>query len=265
MIVAIVQARMDSARLPGKVLKPVLGKPLLWHLVNRLRHSKLIDKIVIATTIEPEDAPILELASEMDIDTFRGGTEDVLDRYYQAARYYEADAIVRITADCPLIDPQVTDKVIRCYLDNRGRFDYVSNMHPPTFPDGLDTEVIPFDTLERGWKEAKKPYEREHVTPYIWDNPEKFRIGNVQNDEELHLKERWTIDYEEDYLFIKQVYEHLYSNRRMFYIKDILGLLDREPEIRKINQQYLGMNWFADEWDNLKTKATLRTMQKQKR
>jgi spore coat polysaccharide biosynthesis protein SpsF len=265
MIKAIIQARMGSSRFTGKVLKEVVGKPLLQLMIERVQSSKLIEEIIIATTGEESDNPISDLASKLDVSLFRGSMNDVLDRYYKAARQYNAKVIVRLTADCPLVDPEVSDRVIQYYLDNQDRFDYVSNMHPPTFPDGLDTEVIPFEVLERAWEKAKKTYEREHVTPYIWDNPEIFRIGNVENDEELHLKERWTVDYEEDYIFIKQVYEHLYCSGKIFHMKDVLELQDRKPEIREINRKYNGMNWWANEWDNLKTKSTLRALKKQKR
>jgi len=263
LIKAVIQARMGSSRLRAKVLKEVAGKPLLQLMLERVQCCRLIEGIIIATTVREINDPIVDLTSKLNVEVFRGNEDDVLDRYYKAAKQFNIKTIVRLTSDCPLIDPQVTDRVVQYYLDNQDRFDYVSNMHPPTFPDGLDTEVIPFDILERAWKEAKKPHEREHVTPYIWDNPEVFRIGNVENNEELHLKERWTVDYEEDYLFVKQVYEHLYNAGRVFYMKDILELLDRQPEIRKINQKYMGMNWWANEWNNLKTKNTLRALKKQ--
>ena len=253
MIVAIVQARMGSSRLPGKVLKPVLGKPLLWHLVRRLQHSKLIDKIGIATTNNKNNEPIIRLAQEMGLALFRGSEEDVLDRFYKAARQFGASVIVHITSDCPLVDYEVADRVIGYYLENEGKFDYVSNMHPQTFPDGLDVSVYSFAALEKAWREATKPFQREHVTPYIWDQPEIFRIGNVENDVDLSGRERWTLDYEEDYEFIKAIYENLYKEGEVFLMRDILRFLDAHPEIREINKMHLGKVWYTKHLGELKT------------
>lgn len=256
---------MASSRLGEKVIMDILGKPLLQHMIERLQHSKYLEDIIIATTTSEKDDRIVDLCEKIGVKTFRGCEDDVLDRYYNATKQYGVNIIVRMTSDCPLIDPKITDRVIKYYLDNRDKFDFVSNMHPPTFPDGLDVEVIPFKTLEKAWKEAKKPHEREHVSPYIWDNPEIFRIGNVAHTEELHLKERWTLDYKEDYLFIKRVFEELYPLKKIFYMEDILELLNKKSEIRRINQKYAGMNWWANEWDKLKTKDTLRAGKKQLR
>jgi len=223
----------------------ILGKPVLWHLIRRLERSKLIDKIVVATTQNREDVPILRLCKKIGVDVFVGSEEDVLDRYYKAAKQHGATVIVRITADCPLIDPRIMDRVIRYYLENKGKFDFVSTNHPATFPDGLDTEVLSFEALEKAWRNAKKPYEREHVTPYIWDQPEKFRIGNVENDEDLSTKERWTLDYEEDFQFIKTVYENLYKEGEIFFMEDVLQLLKEKPELSEINKKYRGITWYA--------------------
>jgi spore coat polysaccharide biosynthesis protein SpsF len=249
MIVAIVQARMTSERLPGKVLMKILGKPVLWHVVTRLSWSRLIDKVVVATTTNEKDIPIVKLCREMLIDVFTGSEMDVLDRYYEAAKEYHAKTVVRITADCPLIDPRIVDRIIRCHLEDKERFDFVSNNHPATFPDGLDTEVFSFEALEKAWKKAKKPYEREHVTPYIWDQPEKFRIGNVENNEDLSATERWTLDYKEDFELIKAIYENLYVARarkgRIFYMEDVLKLLEHKPGLRDINKKYRGFTWYA--------------------
>ena len=232
----------------------ILGKPVLWHLIKRLERSKLIDKIVVATTKNGEDISILRFCKEMGVDVFAGSEEDVLDRYYKAAKRYNATVVVRITADCPLIDPRVTDRVIKYYLENKNKLDFVSTNHPATFPDGLDTEVFSFEALEKAWKNAKKQYEREHVTPYIWDQPEKFRIGNVENDENLST-ERWTLDYEEDFQFIKVIYENLYKEGEIFFMEDVLQLLKEKPELRDINKKYRGFTWYAlqKHLDELKT------------
>ncbi|MCG2717784.1 MAG: glycosyltransferase family protein [Nanoarchaeota archaeon] len=253
MIGALIQTRMGSTRLPGKILKEVLGEPLLWHLCERLKFSEFIDEVIILTTEKKSDDPIVDFCKVNKLKYFRGSEYDVLDRHYQAAKKFKVDVIVRITSDCPLIDPQVTDRVIKYYLDNKGKFDYVSNCHPATYPDGLDTEVISFDILEEAWKNAKKPYEREHVTPYIWDNPEIFRIGNVEYKKDVSMEERWTLDYEEDYQFIKIVYKNLYEEGQIFSMGDILQLLKESPEIKKINEKYAGVNWYRKNLDDLKT------------
>ncbi len=232
-IVAIVQARMSSARLPGKVVREIAGKPMLWHLVNRLQRSQLIGKIVIATTNSAKDKPILELARESGIDSYAGSEDDVLDRYYQAARKYDAEVVVRITADCPLIDPRVTDKVIQRYL--KGDCDYVTNALNRTYPDGLDVEAFSFAALEKSWKEATWSSEREHVTSYIWKNPGKFRLANVENDVDLS-SHRWCVDIDEDLQFVREIYEHLYHDGEIFYMEDILELLKKYPHLEKINQ-----------------------------
>ena len=233
----------------------ILRKPVLWLLIERLEKSKLIDKIVVATTANSEDILIVKLCREIGVDVFLGSEEDVLDRYYKAAKQYNAEVIVRITADCPLVDPKVTDRVIEHYLKNKDKFDYVSTNHPATFPDGLDVEVFSFKSLEKAWRNAKKQYEREHVTPYIWDQPDKFKIGNVENDEDLSLKERWTLDYEEDFRFIKAIYEHLYKEGEVFFMDDVLRLLKEKPELRKINEKYVGFTWYTlqQHLDELKT------------
>jgi len=244
-IVAIVQARMTSERLPGKVLMNILGKPVLWHVVTRLNGSELIEKVVVATTTNETDIPIIRFCDERGIGVYAGSEENVLDRYYKAASHFSATVIVRITADCPLIDPKIVDRVIQHYLENKNKFDYVSTNHPTTFPDGLDTEVFSFEALEKAWKNAKKQYEREHVTPYIWDQPEKFGIGNVENDQDLSATERWTLDYEEDLEFVRAIYANLYKEGKIFGMEDVLKLLKKKPELRDINRKYLGFNWYA--------------------
>jgi spore coat polysaccharide biosynthesis protein SpsF len=244
-IVAILQARMTSERLPGKVLMEILGKPVLWHVVARLRGSKLIEKSVVATTTNDEDVSIIKLCNAMGICAYAGSEEDVLDRYYKAAKQYSAKVIVRITADCPLIDSNIVDRVIQYYLENKDKFDYVSNNHPATFPDGMDTEVFSFEALEKAWKKARKQYQREHVTPYIWDQPKMFRIGNVENAEDLSLTERWTLDYKEDFEFISAIYVNLYKEGETFSMQDVLNLLKKKPELREINKRYLGFTWYA--------------------
>ena len=232
-IVAIIQARMGSTRLPGKVMMDLVGKPMLWHVINRVKPAKMLNDIVIATTALNEDKQILELASEMGIKSYAGGEDDVLDRYYQAAIIYKADVIVRITADCPLIDPNVIDRAIEFYLNHD--FDYISTAIEPTYPDGLDTEILSFGVLKRAWKEATLASEREHVTPYIWKNPQLFKIKNLENDKDLSYM-RWSVDEERDLEFVREIYKRLYKEGEMFYMGNVLNLLKKHPELMDINK-----------------------------
>ena len=234
-VVAIIQARMGSTRLPGKIMKNILSKPvILWDL-DRISPSKLIDEIVVAIPYGEENDVIVDTINEYNdkIITTRGSENDVLDRYYQAAVQTNADVVVRITSDCPLIDPVVIDNVIEQFLDND--CDYCSNSLIRTYPRGLDTEVFSFKVLEEAWNEATKDYEREHVTPYIIENPDKFKLLNVANDVDLsHL--RWTLDTKEDFEFIDAIYKNIFPSNEMFLMRDILSLLDVKPELININQ-----------------------------
>ncbi|MBU0477143.1 glycosyltransferase family protein [bacterium] len=235
-VAAIIQARMSSTRLPNKVLADIEGKPMLWHVINRLKRAELVDEIIVATTTNRKDESIIELAKETKAEWFRGSESDVLDRYYQAAKKHGSDIIVRITPDCPLIDPEVIDKVIERFFI--GNLDYVSNVHPPTYPDGLDIEVFSFKTLKKAWEEAKKSSEREHVTLYVVNHPEIFIIGNIENEKNLSYM-RWCIDEQKDLKFIKEIYKRLYKNDEIFNMNDILSLLKKEPELMKINEGIL--------------------------
>lgn len=232
-IVAIIQARMGSTRLPGKVMKEIAGRPMLRHIIDRVKRAELISGIVVATTTAKIDQPIVKLADDSRSGSYAGSEADVLDRYYQAAREFAVDVIVRITADCPLVDPRVLDMVIRRYLE--GGCDYVTNTLKLTYPDGLDVEVFSCAALERAWKEARLASEREHVTPYIRNNPEKFRLANVERTEDLsHI--RWSVDENQDLEFVRQVYEHLYQEGHVFYMEDVLKLLEKYPALKQINQ-----------------------------
>ncbi len=234
--VAIVQARLGSQRLPAKVLMPVLGKPILWHLVDRLRHAKAVDEIVIATTVEARDEAIATFSADHDIHCFRGDEQDVLDRYYQAATTYHAATVVRITADCPLIDPVVVDGVID--LRFRSGVDYASNVAPPTFPDGLDVEVMTMRALEKAWREADIPYQREHVTSYITEHPELFTTSNLSNDRDLSPW-RLTVDEKEDMEVVSAVFEGLYSKERVFSLDEIVSFIEKTPGLLEKNKQFL--------------------------
>jgi len=254
-IIVVCQARMSSTRFPGKIFQNVCGKTLLELQIERMSQAKSPSQIIIATTINPNDDQIEDLCNKNNFEYFRGDEYDLLDRHYKAVKYLNPDAVVKIPSDCPLIDPKIIDKVIQFYIDNHHIYDYVSNLHPPTYPDGNDVEIMSFETLERNWKEAFRDFEREHTTPYIWDNPDKFRIGNVvwETGLDYSLSHRFTLDYIEDYMFIKAVYENLYYKNKFFSLEDILNLLNEKPEIYQLNNKYAGINWYRHHLRNLKT------------
>lgn len=231
--VAIIQARMGSTRLPGKVLKKVLGKPLLEYQLERVKKSRLIDEIVVATTVKEQDQPIVDFCTEKGVSCYRGSEEDVLARYYEAAKAYEADIVVRLTSDCPVIDPGVIDRVIQAFLEDE-EADYVSNTLERTFPRGMDTEVFSFQALEQAFQSARMQSEREHVTPYIWKNSDRFSIKSVFHRDDLSIH-RWTVDTPEDFELIKKMIEHLYRVQRDFSMEDMLQLLDQHPQWKEIN------------------------------
>lgn len=224
-------------------------------MYERVTGSKLRGKIVIATTMDKSDDKIEQLCKEYGLDCFRGHQKDLLDRHFQAAKIFNADAVVKIPSDCPLIDPNVIDKVLKFYLDNFNQYDYVSNLHPQSYPDGNDVEIMSMNALENAWQNAKRDLEREHTTPYLWENPSKFRIGNVVWETGLNfsMSHRFTIDYQKDYNFIKQVYDELYVLNPNFTLQDILNLLENKPEIKRINEEYCGVNWYRNHLDDLKT------------
>lgn len=233
-VVGIIQARMGSQRFPGKVLADIAGHPMIWHVVNRTQHANSIHMIVVATSLDIQDDPIADFCFQNAIICFRGNTEDVLDRYYQAAKEYGADVIVRLTADCPLLDTNVIDKVVSTYLKNN--FDYVSNVLQYTYPDGLDTEVFSFAALERGWKEAKSPSEREHVTPFIKKSG-LFCLKNVESGIPTSAARlRWTVDDPKDLEFVRAVYASLGSKGEQAGLEEVLEVLRREPRLMMINQ-----------------------------
>ncbi|MGB7958049.1 MAG: glycosyltransferase family protein [Minisyncoccia bacterium] len=232
MIAAIVQARMGSTRLPNKVLKDLCGRPLVWQVINRVKASRKIDKIILATTQNPNDAALENWAGENDIPCYRGSEDDVLDRFYNAARLFKADVIVRITPDDPFKDPAIIDQVIDLFEEEK--LDFAYNNKPATFPEGLDTEVFSFQALERAWTEAKDPFEREHVTQYFYRHPELFRQKCLIHPEDLSYL-RWTIDTQKDWDMAEMVYKELFPSNSHFSMADILELLRRRPEIALVN------------------------------
>ncbi|HEV8052354.1 MAG TPA: glycosyltransferase family protein [Parachlamydiaceae bacterium] len=233
-VVIILQARMGSTRLPGKPLKKVLNRPLLSFQVERLRRAQLVDEIIIATTTEPQDDLIVQFCKDEKIAYYRGSALDVLDRYRQAAKNAHADIVVRVTGDCPLIDPEEVDKVIKFYLDHLPEYDYVSNSLERTYPRGLDTEIFSMAMLEEASKEAKLPSEREHVTLYFYTHPESYSLKNVAHSKDLS-NYRWTVDTTEDFELITKILETLYPSNPDFKMDDILHLLDKHPEWNLIN------------------------------
>ena len=243
-VIAVVQTRTGSTRLKGKTLKKICGIPMILLMLERLSNSKLIDKIVVATTTNPNDDELYNLIKDNDYEVFRGSEMDCLDRHFQVGKKFHADYICKITSDDPLIDPVLTDKIIAFFLQNSEKFDYVSNVHPPTFPDGLDVEIVKMESLENAWKNTTEQNDREHTTTFIWSNPSKFKIGNYENKstKNLFLSERWTVDYPEDFEFVRTVYEELYKKNKIFSTEDILDLLERKPEIRSINKKYVSKN-----------------------
>lgn len=228
---AIIQARMGSTRLPGKVLMQLNGITLLECLFNQLNYTKLLERKVLATSTNPEDDVIESLANSIFIECFRGNSLDVLDRYYQCAKYYSMEHIVRITGDCPLIDPEIVDKVISLY--KTGKFDYVNNFNKRTFPSGTEIEVFSFKTLEKTWKNATKLSEREHVTPYVYNNSTIFSIGYVEYSTDIsHL--HWAVDRIEDLELVKTIYNK--TSKNPILLGDILRILNEEPSILEINK-----------------------------
>jgi spore coat polysaccharide biosynthesis protein SpsF len=227
---------MRSSRLPGKVLFSLHGKPMLAMQIERIKQSKMLNDIVLATGKDIADDLLSSFAQEYNVKFFRGSSHNVLDRYYGAAQQFKATTIVRITGDCPLIDPQVIDDIINAYFDSQ--CDYVSNTLEPTFPDGLDVEVFSMEALKYMYQRARLPSELEHVTQYVFNHKNSLKIKNYAHTDNLsHL--RWTVDELDDFVFISKVYDALYTKNRLFGFKDILDLLSRQPELQKINQGFL--------------------------
>ncbi|MBW4459623.1 MAG: glycosyltransferase family protein [Nodosilinea sp. WJT8-NPBG4] len=233
-IAIIVQARMTSTRLPGKVLKPVLGKPLLAYQIERLKRVKAADNIVVATTQNDADGPIVKLCQALAVDCFRGSEQDVLARYSGAAQASQADVVVRVTSDCPLIDPEIVDQVIQVYVAQFDRYDYVSNSLQRSYPRGLDTEVFSTRALEQAHREATAPPDREHVTPFIYNHPNRYGIGQVTAAQDLS-HHRWTVDTPEDFELIERMLEALYPQVPDFTLQDCLNLIDQHPDWPTIN------------------------------
>lgn len=240
-IVAIVQARLGSTRLPGKVLLDLAGKPVLARVLDRLSRAKRLNKVVVAATVEVGDDPLEWFCKQHGWPCFRGSQNNVLDRYYQTAKAFQADVIVRITSDCPLIEPEIVDCVVARFVAGLPDVDYVSNVVAPrTYPRGLDTEVFSFSALDRTWTEAKAPRFREHVTLYTRSHPEIFRIRGLTSDVDYsHM--RWVIDTKDDLEFVRRIYEHIGNDE--FSWRDVLVLLENHPEWLDINKHVRQKEW----------------------
>ena len=232
--IAVVQARMTSTRLPGKVLLEALGKPMLSFQLERVRRVPSIDAIVIATTSNETDDPIAGFAAANGVGLYRGSEHDVLGRFQGAVADTRATTVVRLTADCPLIDPEVVEKVIKRYQEADPRCDYVTNAIPRSYPAGLDVEVFSRDALEVAADEAGDDYDREHVTPFLYRNPGRFRLLSVVLEPELSW-ERWTLDEPGDFELIRHVLEALYPDNPDFRMADVVRILDANPEWRAFN------------------------------
>ncbi|MGZ8218480.1 cytidylyltransferase domain-containing protein [Methylomagnum sp.] len=257
--ILVVQARTGSSRLPGKVLLDACGKPLLELMLERLGKVRAPVRIVVATTTAGTDQPVVDLCRRLGVEMFRGHPTDLLDRHYRAGKIFGADAVAKIPSDCPLIDPAVVDRVLARFA--LGDCDYAGNLHPASYPDGNDVEVMTMEALKEAWREADKPMEREHTTPFLWERPERFRLANVlwEADEQgqpvrdYSLSHRWTLDYPEDYQFIRRVYEAIYPAKPDFRLDDILALLDAQPDLAAINAAYAGVNWYRHHLHELRT------------
>lgn len=234
-VLAILQARVSSTRLPGKVLLPILGRPMLALQIERLLRCRKIDHFVVATSNHSSDDPLAILCADLGVSVYRGDLDNVLSRFAAAAQLYEPDVVVRLTGDCPLADPLLIDEVIERFLADS--FDYLSNCAPATYPDGLDVEVFSYRALLEAESEANLPSHREHVTPFIRRQPERFRVGNHAAAVD-RSNMRWTVDEPEDFAFIKQVYERLYPQKPDFGSADILALLSTDSGLGLINAHF---------------------------
>lgn len=234
-VVAIIQARMGSTRLPGKMMMNLAGKPVIQHVFERVEKAEMIDEIWLATTITKDDDILAKWAKKNQIKRYRGSVNDVLDRYYQTALLAKADAVIRITGDCPLIDPQIIDQIISEFT--KGGFDYVCNQQPPTFPDGLDTEVFSMATLKKTWQEARLKSDREHVTSYIWQHPDEFKLKSVTHVPDMS-GHRWTLDTKEDFDLIEKIIFECQKRKSKCYLNSVLSIIKNHSDWADINSKY---------------------------
>lgn len=234
MVIALVQARMGSSRLPGKVLKPLCGKPVVDHVIDRVEAAHAVDSVMVVTSIDANNLPLIHHVSGRGTGVFVGSENDVLDRYYQAAQLTQGDHFVRVTADCPVIDPELINSVVSAHLQLGNS--YTCNTDPPTWPDGLDVEVFTRTALETAWTEATSTHDREHVTPYIRTHKDRFPCSNVASEID-YAHHRWTLDEERDYQFLQAVFQLIERQTAVFGKDEVFSLLEAHPELMKINGQ----------------------------
>jgi len=246
-VVAVIQARMSSTRLPGKVLKTASGRTMLDRMLERVRKSTMIDQVIVATTTDPSDNAIVRACHRYDTEVYRGSLLDVLDRYYQAAKQYQANIIVRLTGDCPLIDPRLIDDVVKALVDQQ--VDFACNRLPPpfarTYPIGLDVEASTIAALENAWRNADQKHEREHVFPYLYAVPGRFKVIQLNHSENLgHL--RWTLDTPADLVLLRRVYRY-FKGRNDFSWLDVVQLWREKPALFEVNAQVSHKTYFDSE------------------
>jgi spore coat polysaccharide biosynthesis protein SpsF len=251
-IIAVIQGRMGSTRLPGKVLADIEGKPLIWHIFNRLQKISLISEVVISTTNQSTDKPLIEFAKKENIAYFAGSEDDIIDRIYKTGEKFSCDILVKINADCPLIDIKLIENGINLFLSSKNKPDLITNCVEETFPEGMQYSIFNFNVIKKIWLTLKESFWREYFYRFMIENKNNFSIINIKNEKDLS-KLRWTVDYQEDLEFVKKIYSKLYSKNQFFGMNEILNLLDKNPEIRKINDKYsskVGIN----DYNNLKDK-----------
>jgi spore coat polysaccharide biosynthesis protein SpsF len=235
-IVSTIEARMASTRLPGKTMRKILGRPMLELLIERLKRARKVDEIVVATTVNPEDEVIIKLAERVGVKWFRGSSEDVLDRVLRAAKAHKGDVIVEMTGDCPLLDPEIVDTMVTKFLAGKGKYDYVANIIKRTYPRGLDTQVFPVAVLEEVSHLTQDPADRENVSLYIYEHPEKYRLLNVEAPPELARPDlRLTVDTEEDLRLTREIYSALFPGKPAFTTLDVIKLIDANPALAMVN------------------------------
>jgi spore coat polysaccharide biosynthesis protein SpsF len=250
---AIIQARMGSTRLPGKVLRPLAGRPMLARIVDRVRAAASVANVVVATSDRDGDDPIRQMCAAEGIDCFAGSEQDVLDRFYRAAAMFDGDPLIRITADCPLVDPQLLTKLVGLFAE--GGYDHVGVatgagaifLGNGRYPDGLDAECFSRAALERAWREAASPQDREHVTPFIWRQKHLFRTGQLMSAVD-YSQLRWTVDNEADFALIARIYDALHRSDRVFGMADVLQYLAAHPELAATNEAFVGKEGYLDVW-----------------
>ena len=255
-VIAIIQARMGSTRLPGKVLSPVLDRPMLWHIVQRVSAVRGIAGVVVATSDCSSDDAVFEFCDQHNIDMYSGSLNDVLDRFYRAARLRRAEVVLRVTGDCPLFDPEIVSEMLREFLAD-GTLDHIGvatgagvaqGATGGRYPDGMDAELTTIEALESAWCEAREPLEREHVTPFIWRRPERFRVATHYSPVD-YSQLRWTVDNQEDLDTIRAIYEALYDPNRHFLMQHVLDFLATRPEISQRNQHFIGSEGYPQFWE----------------